>query len=333
MHFKMIELAPGEPLPPLTSDGGVEPAAAGDLERHAPDRHIVALNGGTLVARCSCWWSGTAAIDGRPIGAIGHYAAANDDAAADLLARACGILAEAGCATAVGPMDGSTWRRYRFIVDRGTEPAFFLEPDNADDWPRQWTDAGFAPLATYASALNDDLSRRDARTPDTLRRLADAGVSIRTFDPVHAERELECIYALSVVAFQRNFLYTDIAKDEFMAQNRAALPAVRPELVLLAERNSELVGFMFAIPDVLQTRRGITVDTVILKTTAVHPAVAGMGLGGALVDLVQQGARRLGFKRAIHALMHEANVSQVLSGRYARPIRRYALFSRSVAGR
>ena len=42
---------------------------------------------------------------------------------------------------AVGPMDGSTWRRYRFITERGAEPAFFLETYNPDVWPLNFTGA------------------------------------------------------------------------------------------------------------------------------------------------------------------------------------------------
>jgi GNAT superfamily N-acetyltransferase len=101
-------------------------------------------------------------------------------------------------------------------------------------------------------------------------------------------------------------------------------------LILMAERESELVGFMFAVPDVLQARRGQAADTVILKTIAVHPDAAGIGLGGALIDLVQRSARQLGFRRAIHALMHEQNVSRRISNRYARTFRRYALFARQL---
>jgi hypothetical protein len=55
-----------------------------------------------------------------------------------------------------------------------------------------------------------------------------------------------------------------------------------------------------------------------------------MGLGGALMDLVQRSARDLGFRRAIHALIHETNVSRTISGRFARTFRRYALFSKQL---
>ena len=49
-----------------------------------------------------------------------------------------------------------------------------------------------------------------------------------------------------------------------------------------------------------------------------------------LVGMVQRKAYELGYRRAIHALMHERNVSQNISRRYARPIRRYALFARAL---
>ena len=50
-----------------------------------------------------------------------------------------------------------------------------------------------------------------------------------------------------------------------------------------------------------------------------------------LVAEVQQRAARLGYARAIHALMHESNVSRNISRRYAQTIRRYALFAKRLA--
>jgi GNAT superfamily N-acetyltransferase len=97
----------------------------------------------------------------------------------------------------------------------------------------------------------------------------------------------------------------------------------------MAEQAGRLIGFMFAVPDALEARRGGS-GTVIMKTLAVDPSAAGKGLGGVLFDLAQRSARDLGFRRAIHALIHDANVSGRISGRYARTIRRYALFSRKL---
>jgi GNAT superfamily N-acetyltransferase len=301
---------------------------AAERRLHRPDATLLSIVGGSLVARCSCWWTGTALHEGRHVGLIGHYAAADEGSAHALLARACGLLASSGAMIVVGPMDGSTWRRYRLIVDRGAEPPFFLEPDNPDEWPGHWARAGFAPLASYTSAINANLDFEDPRTSAALDRLREVGITIRTLDPPRQEAELQRIFKLSLSAFSRNVLYTPIAEAEFLEQYHAVLPHVRPELVLLAEKEDALVGFMFAIPDLLQARRGVPIDTVILKTIAVDPAMSGMGLGGALMDLVQRRARDLGFRRAIHALIHETNVSRTISGRSARTIRRYTLFSR-----
>ncbi len=332
MTFRFTELSAGDPDPVAVADQGVGAVPLQQRTLHAPDRHIVMQRGSSLAGRCSCWWTVAPQLLGDRYGAIGHYAAADHAAGTALLERACDVLASAGCTVACGPMDGSTWRRYRLITERGEAPPFFLEPDNPDDWPRHWTDARFAPLATYTSAVNDDLGAEDPHSETARERLAGSGITLRQFDPARAGEELRRIFDLSLAAFSRNFLYTPISESEFMAENQAVLPFVRPELVLLAERDSDLAGFMFAVPDILQAHRGEAIDTVILKTMAVHPDLAGRGLGGLLMGEVQRAAGMLGFRRAIHALMHELNRSKTLSDRYARTIRRYTLFARPLRG-
>jgi GNAT superfamily N-acetyltransferase len=328
MATRIIQLSPDDPDPELAAPEGVSPVPAAERQRQRPDRSLVLIDDGQLAARLSCWWTDTPEFEGRRVGAIGHYAAVNSASGRRLLDAACALLREQGRHVAVGPMDGNTWRRYRFVVDRGGEPPFFLEPDNPDEWPSHWTAAGFTQLATYASALNETPGAHDPRTDEAVARLRKAGISIRSLDSTHVDSTLERIYELSLRAFNENFLYTPIGRAEFMAQYLAVLPYVRPELVLLAERSGELVGYLFALPDLLQQKRGVPVDTVILKTLAVDRSVRGLGLGGALLDLAQRAGHALGYTRAIHALFHDANVSGRISSRYARRIRTYALFSR-----
>ncbi|HZC77278.1 MAG TPA: GNAT family N-acetyltransferase, partial [Ktedonobacterales bacterium] len=147
------------------------------------------------------------------------------------------------------------------------------------------------------------------------------------------DTELRRIYTVVAPSFSENFLATPIAEDEFIEQYAQVRPFVRPELVLLAEREGETIGFMFVLPDWLQAQRGEAVTTVIVKTLAVAPAYAGRGLATLLSARVQDAARQLGYKRAIHALMHERNTSRRISSRFAgHIIRRYTLFARPVAG-
>jgi GNAT superfamily N-acetyltransferase len=283
-------------------------------------------------AEALLWWSETPPLAGERLGAIGGFQATSAAAAAEILASACERLRTEGCTLAVGPMDGNTWRRYRLVTDAGTEPPFLLEPTNPPEWPAWWRAAGFTPLAEYYSTATDDLTRRDERVDGVAARLAAAGVTIRSLVPGEFEAELSRIYEVSVVSFRENYLYTPLPRGDFLAQYRAVQSKLRSELVLLAEQAGRPVGYVFALPDLAEAQRGQPVTSVIVKTLAVLPGRACAGLGAVLLDRVHAAARQLGFRRAIHALMHETNKSRNLSAHYARTIRRYTLFARRLAG-
>jgi L-amino acid N-acyltransferase YncA len=303
-----------------------------EIARQAPQRSLVAVHEGALVARCSLWWDDVPALGDDRLGVIGHYGALDRGAALAMLDAACGMLAEEGRTRAVGPMDGNTWQRYRLVVERGTEPPFFLEPDNPSEWPTHFTDAGFSPLARYLSALNDDLGQRDPRAAAVADRLAETGVRVRELDASRFDEELARIYRVAVRSFQDAFLYTPLSEAAFISQYRAIQPLVRPELVLLAERDGDPVGFAFSVPDALEAARGAPPRTVVFKTLAILPdRRAYSGLGSLMADRTHASARALGYTRAIHALIHESNYSRAVSERTGRTIRRYALFARALA--
>lgn len=224
-------------------------------------------------------------------------------------------------------MDGSTWRGYRFVTEAGTEPPFLLEPAHPPEWPRWWQAAGFTPLAEYYSTVTPDLAPRDERVERAAARLRAQGIVIRPVDLADFEAELGRIHDVSTISFQPNFLYTPLPREEFLAQYRGLRAMLRPELLLLAERAGRPAGYVFVLPDLLAARRGEPVTTVIVKTLAVLPGRAYAGLGAVLLAEVHAAARRLGFRRAIHALMHETNTSRNLSAHYAATIRRYALLA------
>jgi GNAT superfamily N-acetyltransferase len=303
--------------------------SAEQLARQAPDEMLVATEAGTAAAaRCGLWFRQTPALPGQRVGLVGHYFAADCEAGRTLLDVATSRLAQEGCTMAVGPMDGNTWQRYRLITDRGSEPPFFLEPDNPDEWPAHFRAAGFSPLAQYYSALTTQLAQRDPRSAAIDNRLTDRGIRVRPSLLTSCAHELPRIHELSLLSFANNFLYTPISRDDFVAQYAPLRPFLRPELILLAEQGDQLVGYVFAVPDVLQQQRGREIDTAIVKTIAVHPDHAGIGLGTYLVDRVHQAIHECGYRRAIHALFHEDNFSGKISRHTAHVIRQYTLFSR-----
>jgi len=312
---------------------GAEGPDSALLALHRPEAHGIAIAGGRVLARCSLWTDGTVRLEGEPVGVIGHFAAAAgaDTAVRLLLDAATARAHSAGLTRVIGPMDGNTWRRHRFITERGAEPLFFLESDNPDAWPDWWRAAGFTPLASFFSAMATDLARPDDRVPRARARLEAAGLVLRPLRPDRLGEELRKIHALSLESFARNFLYVPIGEEEFVGQYRAVASTVRPEFVQLAELNGELAGFLFAIPDLAQAARGEPVTSLVLKTLAIRPGRQFAGLGAVLNAIVQESAHRAGFRRIIHAYMHEHNSSLNLSAHSARVFRRYTLFARSTA--
>jgi GNAT superfamily N-acetyltransferase len=274
------------------------------------------------------WWRSVPILPGERLGVIGKFSAESATAAAAVLRTAENELRTQGCTLAVGPMDGNTWRRYRFVTESSGEPPFFLEPTQPSSWPEWWRLCGYAPLAEYTSTATEDITTRDERLDSVATRMKAAGVVIRSFAADNFEDELARIYDVSIISFQENFLYTPLPREAFIAQYRAIQSRVRPELVLLAEHEGRPVGYVFATPDFAQAKRGEPLTTFIVKTLAILPGRTYAGLGALLLGEVHAAARSIGFTRAIHALMHQTNKSRNLSAHYATTIRRYTLFSK-----
>lgn len=332
---------------------GAPPFDASVIERHRPDQHLQVRRNGARAAQCSLWWTDAPPLAGETLGVIGHFGAADELAARSLLETAVARLREAGCTRAVGPMDGNTWRSYRFVTERGDNTPFFLEPWNPAEWPQWWERAGFEPFAQYTSAVADlgDATAVDPRAADLETRLAGQGITFRQLDPTQFDAELDRIYDVSAVGFTEAILYTPLDRTDFKSQYAAVKPLVRPEFVWFAERigltqgsrpatevapsaparsRRETLGFMFAIPDVGEVKRTGVATTLIAKTIAVRPECAGLGIGTVLFAKVHAAARAAGMKRVVHALMNATTHSKKLSAHAAKPLRGYTLYARGL---
>jgi GNAT superfamily N-acetyltransferase len=303
---------------------------AADLVRHAPDAHWVLVDhSGQVEGRCSLWWQSTPRHPGHKLGLIGHYAAEGVGAGHALLVHACDELKAMGCTMAVGPMDGNTWRNYRFVVDGDAGPPFFLEPANPPDWPHHFVRSGFNPMANYFSSVDDRLDEdNDTHAHRATLRMAEVGISLRALEMSRFQEELTAIHSLVTASFQRGFLYQPLSEAEFVALYEPLRPFVQPELVTIAMHEDRRVGIIFTLPDLLQARPDRRLDTAIVKTIAVLPERRFAGLGTHLLAANRRAAQKLGYRKMIHALMHASNMSRSISSRYASVFRRYTLFSK-----
>jgi GNAT superfamily N-acetyltransferase len=227
-------------------------------------------------------------------------------------------------------VDGITWGNYRFVTGSSGDPPFLLEPDHPPEWPGYFVDAGFWPLARYYSTATEDLDAANPKADRAKARLLASGCQIRALNPSRLSHELESIHGVISAAFANALLYRPMSRDAFVDAQARLGALLRPDLVLLAEREGALVGFLFAIADHRQAARGLPIDTVIIKTLAVLPGRANAGLGVWLVHQLHRSAKALGFRRVIHALMHESNQSLNIQRASTRWLREYTLFARTL---
>lgn len=293
---------------------------------------LVARASGTPVARLTIETrEDLVGAPGRS-GIIGHYEALQRDAGLSLLGDACRELARSGVARVLGPMNGSTWARYRLALparpgDPVFEPPFFAaEPRNPFDYPEHFEAAGFRIAAHYESRL-DDFATDPPDADEVAARVAAAGFSFRSLDLDHFDAELDVLFALSLEAFAKSPYYSPIDADTFRAMYQPLRPRMDPELVEIAmDRDRRPCGYLFAFADP-QTTGTSNAARAITKTVAVSPRARGQGLANHMLDRVRAAARRRGHREMIHALMHVANASVLMSHRHGgRVFRRYALW-------
>jgi len=301
------------------------------LDTELCDQHFAVLDHKQQIrARCSIWWRDSARVNGTPTGTIGHYAATDEVFGATALDYACRELKNRGCELAVGPMDGNTWRRYRFVTERGSCRPFFLEPDNPDEYPIHFKRHGFSTLASYVSEINPAMASRQPELGELRRKMASLRIEIGSIDPSDPDADLDGIYDVVSESFKDAFMYTPLAKDSYRQMYAPLLGQVDPKLMLVAKQAGEVIGFIFSPPDVLQRSYQEQVDAIVIKTIAILPRKELSGLGRVLIVDLLKNAVEMGFTTAISALMHTDNRSQKISSDCAGPMRRYSLFAREL---
>lgn len=300
---------------------------APDFEADEPSYHLVVFENERPAARLSIWTTKEKAQDRRGnLGFIGHYAAISCDAGQKAIAAACRLLGELGAAQVVGPVDGSTWRRYRLITETQGRLPFFLEPDNPLEWAHHFEQSGFEVVRTYASSINDDLTREDKEAIEIEKHLCESGLSIRELSFSSQIDDLGALHSITNQAMKDNYLFRPIEKSAFIAGQQKLIPFVDRRFVLIAEQEGKIVGFLFAVPDHLDDGS----ETLVMKTIARKPDNSIKGLGRVLFETCHRRAREAGFKRAIHALFTTDNRAHAISRNSASTFRTYAVFGRAL---
>lgn len=272
-----------------------------------------------------------AARQGGLAGALGFWACrrGRDDAGRAVLEAARAWLFARG-RDAVGPLDLSTWHRYRFVVEGFDDGRFLLEPWNRADEVRLWREAGFAPClghATVETPLVDVPALRAAH--DAATALGVTFVDLATLPPDDA---LAALYDVVSAGFAQKTGFGAISRDRFFSLYAGAALLLSPRLSFLARGgDGRALGFAFAYPDWLEPLRVPGLEsprTTVVKTLARRPD-APASLGYALCHRHMVSARDAGYSTVLFALMERwAALTRVArqQGVPARVSKRYALF-------
>lgn len=322
------ELAPGAEAERFAS---LDPAGPQAMPQPSPTdaRRVVAERAGVVVARAALHLADELVGAPGTTGMIGYFEATDEAAGVAVLRAAAQRLGDGGAARVIGPMNGSTWARYRLALppepSEAAHPPFLSEPTNPSWYPACFEAAGFEPIEHYLSRVAPDLDSLADAAAGARARADEHGIRIEALEPARFEGALEELYTLSLEAFGKNPWYSPLPREEFRRMYQPIQPLVGYGLVLLARRDPDpAAGFLFGFPDLLDPSG--TPTRVIIKTLAVAADARGIGLGTLLMHECHRRAAAAGYEAAIHALMHVDNPSHRISRHGGDVLRRYALY-------
>lgn len=245
----------GDPfyVPPLTAtERHVIDPRRNPFFEHAKTAFFVARRGGRPVGRISATRDDLHDdFHGDRVGFFGHFEALDREAAHALLERARVWLAEHGAESFRGPVDLSTNYRCGLLVEGEPGPPVAMMPYNPPIYADYLESFGLRRARDLVAVLltepETDLGRFQ-RVVDRLERRLD--VRTRAIDLRRLDPEIEVLWRLYHRIWERNWGFAPMSRGEFAMQARDLRHVAEAEMVRVAERDGEPVGFGMNLPDV-----------------------------------------------------------------------------------
>lgn len=297
----------------IYSDGSQRFTLGNDPADSLLEGCYVLQQGGTVVGRFAFYENPQLIYNEEKVCTIGSFECINDpQVSSHLLSHAIYLAKSKGYTFVIGPMEGSTWNNYRFS-DHNEHPNFFMEPYHHDYYPELFKKFGFKPISNYISNLDTDLKFEEDKISKFEQLYKQKGARFRNLDLSNLEMELLKIARFNNDAFSKNFLFTPITEDEFVAKYLPYRKFLNPELIWIVEdEKDEIQALSFSIKDYLNT----TNNSLIIKSLARRSNSPYRGIGSYLVHKTYQLAKEQGYQSIVHALMINDNASVSLSQKY-----------------
>jgi GNAT superfamily N-acetyltransferase len=200
---------------------------------------------------------------GDRVGFWGFFECINDQSVADLLFDAVTRwLGARGLDVVRGPMNPSTNYECGLLIDGFEHRAVFMTTWNPPYYVELCERAGMQKakdLVAYHIPMGD----LSWSMPEAFERLANralrksGGVEFRDLDLSKFEQELEVCWDVYNSAWERNWGFVPMSKDEFVHTARDMKPLINPRYALAADVGGRTVGFMLAVPDFSEVQQRI----------------------------------------------------------------------------
>jgi GNAT superfamily N-acetyltransferase len=185
------------------------------------------------------------------VGFYGFFESINDQAVANaLFETAAAWLRAKGFDTMRGPMSPSVNDECGLLIKNNGTPPSLMMPYNFAYYEQLHERYGFTKakdLLAYDGGGADAAPERFRRLGE--RALRHSGIKLRTLDKKHFDDEVELIKKLYNTAWERNWGFVPLTDAEIDHLAKQLKPIVVPDMVLFAERGSDVVGFAVGLPD------------------------------------------------------------------------------------
>lgn len=220
----------------------------------------------------------------------------------------------------IGPLDCSFWIKYRFKINH-FNTVYTGEPYNMPYYPKFWKEFGFKVTDNYFSnhwriPTNNDKDEK------CIKRYNRAYENYDIISPTNDtfDKCLEDLYSLLTKLYSTFPTYKHITKDQFCKLFSSLKYVLNYEMVKLAYKENNLVGFAIAIPNYENNTNGkLTLNKFIkILKTKKHPKeyimlylgadFKHLGLGGAFAEIAKRHLEQNKLT-AYAALIHDGKLS------------------------
>ncbi|MEO8597395.1 MAG: N-acetyltransferase [Candidatus Solibacter sp.] len=247
-------------------------------------------------------------------GFFGFFECVNDvTVARPLLEQAKQWVFERGARFLRGPVNPSTNYECGMLVDGFDSQPMVMTTYNPRYYPELMEQVGLSKAKDLYAYLSNANTIETAKIDRVAKKvLKTTGVKVRPIDMKNFQREVEQIWEVYGAAWQRNWGFIPMTREEFFLMGKEMKMILKPELVLVGEAGDKMAGFALALPDVnqaLKPANGSLFPTGLLKILyyqrlirSVRVLALGVveefratGLAAAFYATLVQNARKLGY--------------------------------------